>query len=681
MSEVAADRPVVAAAFPDRAEFSSALGLPDGKAVRTLRVLLIRLRPDAPLAELGTQLEHLGRFVVAGPAPGQVPAGLVGAAGRIRFEMLVTAVERVPEARARVAAALGALLRQTSAVRLLAVIGQPNDRGLWAEVTDRLAARVLPTPPDHRDLAALAARFIRAHHDYDWLGPDSDALLDRFEAAMGEAWEPMRAAAVDAIGLICTRVGALGLGENLRPWFQHAALSSSPFYQLARAPLGELPPVIAACRVELARVRDHLEEQGVSVDVVYSLDAIERGLTRLERLLPMAAGDSTAATTRGLLIVLGRGLVGERSFRQLLADNLRLLARKVIERAGRTGEHYVTSSRREYWRMLGSAAGGGVITAGTAIGRFLIKWGQFPLFVDGALSSLLYAGSFLLIQFLGFTLATKQPSMTAAALAGTIRDQAGPDRLTDLVALIARISRSQFAAAVGNVGTVIVVMALFDQLWKLSTGGPFLDAKTAHGVIASFDPLSSGTVVFAIYTGVLLWMSSLVAGWFENWVVYRRIPEGIEHHRLGQRFGAARMARLARKVERQAAGVGGSISLGFFLGMTTPVAKFFGLPLEVRHVTLSAGSLALALSSVGVDAVGWEAVIRAWAGIAVIGLCNFGVSFALALFVAMRARDVSTGERRTLPWAVLRRFVRRPHEFFWPPRDPRVSSTVPSQPG
>jgi hypothetical protein len=72
-------------------------------------------------------------------------------------------------------------------------------------VTDRLAARVLPTPPDHRDLAALAARFIRAHHDYDWLGPDSDALLDRFEAAMGEAWEPMRAAAVDAIGLICTR--------------------------------------------------------------------------------------------------------------------------------------------------------------------------------------------------------------------------------------------------------------------------------------------------------------------------------------------------------------------------------------------------------------------------------------------------------------------------------------------
>ncbi len=384
---------------------------------------------------------------------------------------------------------------------------------------------------------------MRGHHDYDWLGAECEPLLDRFEAVMGDAWAPMREAAIDAIGLITTRIGALGLGENLRPWQDHASLRSSPFYQLARAPLDELPPLVAACRVELARIRGHLEDQGVSVDVVYSIDAIDRGLTRIQRLLPMAGGDSTAETTRGLLVVLGRGLVGERSFRQLVADNMRLLARKVIERAGRTGEHYVTTSRREYWHMLSTAAGGGVVTTGTAIGKFLVKWGHFPLFIDGVFSSLLYAGSFLLIQFLGFTLATKQPSMTAAALAGTIR-------LADLVALIARISRSQFAAAVGNVATVILVMALFDQLWKLSTGGPFLDTATATAVVKSFDPLRSGTVLFAAYTGVLLWMSSLVAGWFENWVVYRRIPEGLEHHRLGKRLGPARMARLARGVPR-----------------------------------------------------------------------------------------------------------------------------------
>jgi site-specific recombinase len=340
----------------------------------------------------------------------------------------------------------------------------------------------------------------------------------------------------------------------------------------------------------------------------------------------------------------------------------------VIERAGRTGEHYVASSRREYWKMLTSAAGGGVITAGTAISKFLIKWQQLPLFVDGVASSVAYAGSFLIIQFLGFTLATKQPSMTAAALAGTIRDT-GSDRLEDLLGLIARIARSQFAAAVGNVATVIIVAMLFDLGWRQMTGAPFLEPDTARGVIASFDPLGSGTILFAALTGVLLWISSLVAGWFENWVVYRRLPAAIEHHRLGKRFGKNRMRGLARGLEHHAAGVGGSVSLGFLLGMTPSFAKFVGLPLDVRHVTLSSGALTLAIGSVGVDAIGWTPIVWAWVGIAFIGLLNFGVSFALALLVAMRARDVPAEQRRGLPWAVFRRFLRRPFSFFFPIRE------------
>ncbi len=187
--------------------------------------------------------------------------------------------------------------------------------------------------------------------------------------------------------------------------------------------------------------------------------------------------------------------------------------------------------------------------------------------------------------------------------------------------------------------------------------------------MASFNPLGSGTIFFAALTGVLLWMSSLVAGWFENWVVYRRLPEAIAHHRWRHTLGSARMARWARFLETQTAGFGGSIALGFLLGMLPVFSKFFGLPLDVRHVTLSSGSLTFSISSVGVDALGWGLVIEAWIGIAIIGLLNFGVSFALALVVALRARDVPRGERRTLPGAVLRRFIKRPFEFFYPPRD------------
>ena len=64
-----------------------------------------------------------------------------------------------------------------------------------------------------------------------------------------------------------------------------------------------------------------------------------------------------------------------RAFPSILAlvrANMQLLARKIIERAGQTGEHYITVSRGEYWKMLASAGGGGVLTAGTAALKFFV---------------------------------------------------------------------------------------------------------------------------------------------------------------------------------------------------------------------------------------------------------------------------------------------------------------------
>jgi site-specific recombinase len=521
---------------------------------------------------------------------------------------------------------------------------------------------------------------VRSIDDLAWLGPDADPLLQRFATAGGRAWEPLRGWILDAIGLITTRIAAQGISEALRTRVRRqdgqtrpAGVRDSPLYRLTRAQPAEMPALIEASRRHLDHVRVALEDHGVSIEVVYAIDSIERGLSRIELLLPFVGGprppDEPTYEIRAVIAAVGRALVGGRSFLQLMSDNLRLLARKVIERAGRTGEHYVTSSRREYWKMMSSAAGGGVLTLGTAVLKFFVKWGYFPLFIDGALSAVVYSGSFVIMQLLGFTLATKQPSMTAAALAGTIRDRAGPGMLDELVKLIARIARSQFAAAVGNVGAAVVTTLLFDFLYQRATGSPFLGAESSVSIVHSFDPLGSWTVPFAALTGVILWVSSLFAGWFENWVVYRRLPEAIRHHRWGKRLGKKRMDKLARLIEHEAAGFGGSVSLGTILGMTPVVSKFFGLGLDVRHVTLSTVSLTLAMSSVGVDGVGWQAFLLASWGIALIGLLNFGVSFALALIVALRARDVPRGERRTLPVAVLRKFFRKPLVFFFPPKD------------
>jgi site-specific recombinase len=318
--------------------------------------------------------------------------------------------------------------------------------------------------------------------------------------------------------------------------------------------------------------------------------------------------------------------------------------------------------------MMASAGGGGVLTVGTCAIKFLTKWGHYPLFIDGFLSAINYAASFVLMQLIGFTLATKQPSMTAAALAGTLRESRGDQGLDELVTIIVRICRSQLAAAIGNIGLVIPAAIGFDMVYQAMRGEPFLDHATAVKTVGSFHLLDSGTFFYAALTGVLLWCSSLAAGWLENWATYRRLPEALAEHRIQRLVGRRTTEWVAARFARHVSGFGGNVTLGFLLGMTPIMGTFFGLPLDVRHVTLSTGSLVLAILSGGLPVLASSELAWAVVGIVCIGLLNFGVSFALALAVALRAREVQASYKWRLARAVLRRFAQRPMPFFFPPR-------------
>jgi site-specific recombinase len=197
-----------------------------------------------------------------------------------------------------------------------------------------------------------------------------------------------------------------------------------------------------------------------------------------------------------------------------------------------------------------------------------------------------------------------------------------------------------------------------------------LNEETAAYVIHSLHPTHSPTIFYAALTGVLLWVSSVAAGWLENWAVYRRLPEAIAEHRIG-RFIGRRTTRWASRVfSRNISGVGGNTALGYLLGMTPIAGKFFGLPLDVRHVTLSTGALTLALCAQGSAALRTGEFWGAALGIAIIGSLNFGVSFVLALLVALRAREVERKDRLKLWVSVFATFFKSPGQFFFPPKLP-----------
>lgn len=98
---------------------------------------------------------------------------------------------------------------------------------------------------------------------------------------------------------------------------------------------------------------------------------------------------------------------------------------------------------------------------------------------------------------------------------------------------------------------------------------------------------------------------------------------------------------------------------------TPAFGKFLGLPLDVRHVTLSAGFLAAAASSLGGRALGEGAFLWA-AGVCSMAVLNVGVSFSLALATAVRARSLRAPTRSAIRAEFWRRLRRRPADFVVP---------------
>ena len=517
----------------------------------------------------------------------------------------------------------------------------------------------------------------------------SQRLVNAFAPAGRSAhWQPIVHSLCEAFCLLGVRVQALGLSEKLRARSSPSPLLESPFFQLARttqtlehcvrneqdsaAVLERWREVLGTVRKEMKVIVQRLEETGVNLDVVYSLDVISQGLNRMEAIaavLTTPRGPAKNQEIRRLVGLVIHDRLNDRSLLQLIRTNLRLLATRIIDHASKTGEHYIAGSRREYWEMWKAAAGGGLLTAGTAAIKLVVTHAGLPLFVEGFLAGLNYAVSFILIQSCHFVLATKQPSMTAATFAGIIRSSRGESRWNELVRHVAQIFRSQTAAAFGNILAVSAAAALFDVIWKAWTGRPYLTIEEAEHLVHSLSPWASGTMFYAALTGVILWFSSVVGGWIDNWAVYRKLPLSLAEHPVGEWLGHGRLRRIVDLFPHNVAAWGGSLALGFMMGMTPVMGKFLGVPLDVRHVTLTTGTVAFAAESLGRDYFyrGW--MLESLAGIAVIFVLNLTVSFAIALLLAMRAYDLPARDHVHLLSLCLKRFLKSPLEFFFPPKE------------
>ncbi|MCL2012683.1 MAG: site-specific recombinase [Cystobacterineae bacterium] len=677
-------------------------------ALKRLYRLLLQLEAAALEQEGLMWLEEVAHWLwQSGRIPKAVPSDSRTLA---RARLLHTAIKAMPALHEKLQCFIASLVQSMNVAHVLTDMGLPVRHAFGGELIDRLMLNILPTPPVDEELSSLLMRLFpseRAVGRFESLGVEGQTLLLQVffgeENRLGGHWkEQMRRAS----RVLAMRIAANGLANDVEERLEKARFVDSPFLKLPDcifAYVEEVPEpsekveptksgrhnrmedketqkvacreLIASCRRIVREVMDSFNHTGISVDLVYRMDLLIRRLDRLYALVSLCAPTPPEGMGLKLVGTLVRGCEKDRSLGELIRRNSRLLARRVIERAGHSGEHYIAQTRKEQLHMLASAAGGGVLTA-IAVGIKASLHHIATYLYKGLASGFNYAGVFVTMQLLGFSLATKQPSMTAATLAGALKEytsstEAEKRSLASLAELVIRTIRTQLFALLGNVGLVIPVALLINMGLQYMWGRPLMDEEQALESLHSFHLYESRSLAFAALTGGYLWLSSILAGTVENWVVLRKLPNAIATNRkLSKWMGAKRTKYLGKFISNNASGLAGNIGLGFMLGLTFAIGAFFGMDVDIRHITFAAGQLTYAVATLGVETMKTPAFAWALGGLAGIALLNFGVSFSLALVVALRAREVGFSGDRLLMKELLKQFFKRPLDFVLAPKTP-----------
>jgi site-specific recombinase len=600
-------------------------------------------------------------------------------------------LDQRPEAKLKISKLLRSILKENDALSLLCDTGVATKPSFWGEIVERIQNRLIAPPPNKPELAVLFSLGFVGEHDASWVHDlDADILqslhhLVHYEEQVSEVSSLFNDMA-ESIHILISFIGASGLSYSVRSRLRDVSGQHSPFYKLGKlaeeilkneprlnehvyqAHLRDFHEVINACYVACDDVYAHLDENGVSIETVFQVETMRLRLARVELLLNAWLYRDQAENYAKLAADLILTVQGHRSIRRLAEQSFALLSRKVVERSAEAGDHYIAGSRKEYFSMLKKSLGGGAIISGTVYLKFLIANLGLVRFFENILLAVNYAGSFLLIQFANFTLATKQPAMTAPALAQLLDGVHTKQGLEAFVDRAIALMRSQAASIFGNLAMVVPIVIAIQVGIILLLGSPTMSAVKAQAIFQSVSPFSAA-FIFAAFTGVLLWLSSLIAGLVDNWFVLHRMQDVISYNRrINIVFGDIRAARWGQWWKNHISIVAANVSLGFLLIYGPTFLGFLGIGMEIRHITLSAGQFAAAAT-----ALGWKTFLMAgfWLGIVgvlLIGVLNVMISFSLAFNMALRSRDLPALDRRRLYSAVRARIKADFKSLLFPPK-------------
>ncbi|HEX5539566.1 MAG TPA: preprotein translocase subunit TatB, partial [Methylophilaceae bacterium] len=290
-------------------------------------------------------------------------------------EELCNILDQDPAKAAALRDAILRLLGERKPVSLFVDSGIQPSNGFFAEMWRRWSHKLLPDAIDPAYLKDLFALIFPKASDEQWvLAVPDDAWLRlvrtlNFGAAPEDLIVASQRNLLDAVHVLSYRISAMGLEPELIRSHPELEDHASPFI-MQNIELGaflsdfdkdevdakHILVMLDQCREVIAKIRRNISQTGTSIRLTFILQRVTQQIGRLEVLLDLVSDLWAGRNAERAFVQLFKDLVyGEchkNDTRQHWHGNMELLALRVTENASRTGEHYITETRSQYFELL-----------------------------------------------------------------------------------------------------------------------------------------------------------------------------------------------------------------------------------------------------------------------------------------------------------------------------------------
>lgn len=449
--------------------------------------------------------------------------------------------------------------------------------------------------------------------------------------------------------------------------------------------------MLSQCSDIVLQIRKQIFRQGLSISLMNKLSQIKLIIERIILLIKVtdtvcdiqihadnevsmeSVQAEKANAISSIFLSLYQSTLNRDNFKHVIDDSLNLMSKKIVDNASKHGEHYISTDVIGYKNMFKKAAIGGVLIAVLALIKIVASSFELAPFGVAFINSMIYGIGFVIIHLIHGTVATKQPAMTAAAMASTIEKGKNNKKfkVDSLAHLTVDVIRTQFIAILGNVLLAMLIAFCICFSWMSLMDTTLISQHKADKLLLELNPLNTFAIFYAAIAGFYLFLSGVIAGYYDNKARYHQLSQRIYHHPFLVRYlKQTKRKKMGDFLEAHLGAIMSNFLFGIMLGSTATIGYIFGLPIDIRHIAFSSANFVYSVMHIGLTNVPVTVLLVSLLGVLCIGLVNLMVSFSLALMLALRAKGVQFNQWRELISLIAIHFIKHPKEFFIPRNKP-----------